>query len=269
MTVDSRIALIINTADQPEYLSRVLRAVEAQTIRPAEVLLADDGSGPETGQIFQKWSAGKRFGTKHVWQEKAGFRRARILNQAIAQARSEYVVFLDGDTIPHPEFIADHRRISRQASFVQGHRALVKQRAASWFGLQSFIQDRQRAFWQGQMSGWKHAFRWPWPLISIRRDLQGVRGCNLAIWREDLVRTNGYNEAFVGWGREDSELAVRLINCGIERRDVRGWALCYHLWHPPASRTGLGANDELLSEAVRTRAKRCVLGLNQHLPVDT
>jgi glycosyltransferase involved in cell wall biosynthesis len=265
MTATPRIALIINTADQPDYLARVLRAVEAQTVSPAEVLVADDGSGPETSNVFQTWSSGKAFVTRHIWQEKAGFRRARILNQAIACARSEYIVFLDGDTIPHPQFIADHSQVSRPSSFVQGHRALIKQKAAGWFGLQDFTQDRQRAFWKGQLGGWKHAFRWPLPLIRIRRDLQGVRGCNLAICRQDLVRVNGYNEAFVGWGREDSELAVRLMNSGVRRCDIRGWALCYHLWHPPASRTGLGANDELLAQAIGTRAKRCVLGLNQHL----
>jgi glycosyltransferase involved in cell wall biosynthesis len=269
MTDKTRIALIISTADQPDYLSRVLRALEAQSIAPAEVLLADDGSGPETGKLFESWADGKGFETKHFWQEKAGFRKARILNEAIANARSEYVVFLDGDTIPHPEFIADHSRMTRPASFVQGHRTLIKERAAVWFGLQNFEEDRRRAFWQGQLGGWKFAFRWPRPLIRTRQDLRGVRGCNLGVWRADLVQVNGYNEAFVGWGREDSELAVRLMNSGIRRRDVRGWGLCYHLWHPPASRSGLGANDELLAEALGTRARRCVLGLNQHLPVGT
>jgi hypothetical protein len=94
--------------------------------------------------------------------------------------------------------------------------------------------------------------------------LRGIRGCNLAIWRADLQRVNGYNEAFTGWGREDSELAVRLLNSGVRRLDVRGWALCYHLWHPPASRTQLTDNDRLLAEAVQAGASRCERGLNQY-----
>ena len=112
----------------------------------------------------------------------------------------------------------------------------------------------------------KHAYRWPDPLRKARHDLRGIRGCNLGIWRDDLVRTNGYNEAFVGWGREDSELAVRLMNSGVRRLDVRGRALCYHLWHPPASRAGLPANDELLEQARRENATRCPQGLDQYLP---
>ena len=77
---------------------------------------------------------------------------------------------------------------------------------------------------------------------------------------------NGYNEAFVGWGRVDSELAVRLMNQGVRRYDVRGWALCYHLWHPPASRAGLPTNDELLAQAQRDKVTRCVVGVDRYLP---
>jgi glycosyltransferase involved in cell wall biosynthesis len=260
-----RLALIVNTADQPEYLRRVLRAIDAQSSLPEEVLLADDGSRDDTREVFARWMPRPNQRREHVWQEKAGFRRARILNMAIAQARSEYIVFLDGDTVPHPEFIADHRRLARRGTFIQGHRALVRQGASTWFGVNGLLCDRRRAFWRGQLQGLKHAFRWPCPLVRVRTDLRGIRGCNLALWREDLVRCNGYNEEFVGWGREDSELAVRLMNLGLRRLDARGWAICWHLWHPPADRGGLPANDELLVQAQRSHATRCHKGLAQHI----
>ena len=259
------IGLIINSFEQPDYLGRVLAAVARQTSAPEEVLLADDGSGEAVRSVFAKWSAAQRLRAEHVWQPHEGFRRARILNQAIARARSDYLVFLDGDTLPHRQFIADHRRLSRRGAFIQGHRALVKQRAAAWFGLNGFKQDRRRALWQWQFGGLKHAFRWPFPLLRARSGLRGIRGCNLGIWRDDLIRVNGYNEAFVGWGREDSELAVRLMNTGVRRLDVRGWALCYHLWHPPASRAGVPGNDELLAAAIKEGAIRCANGVQQHL----
>jgi glycosyltransferase involved in cell wall biosynthesis len=258
--------LIINTYNAPDYLDRVLNAVSRQRARPEEVLLADDGSGPETRQVFAAWAARQNLRAEHVWHKNEGFRRSRILNQAIAKAKSNYLVFLDGDTIPHPQFIADHSRIARPGYFVQGHRALVKENAARWFGLGEFAPDRRKALLGGQLNGWRHSFHWPRPLTRARQDLRGIRGCNLAMWRADLVRVNGYNEAFVGWGREDSELAVRLINHGVRRLDVRGWALCYHLWHPPASREGLQYNDELLAKARDSRATRCEQGLTQYLP---
>jgi len=260
-----RLGLIINTWNQPDYLARVLQAVSSQTARPDEVLLADDGSDHQTRKVFSNWTTKQSMRSAHLWQEHQGFRRARILNQAIAKARGEYLVFLDGDTVPHPEFISDHRQLAQTQAFIQGHRALLKQNGAAWFGLHEFKADRRRAFWLGELQGIKQAFRWPRPWRRTRRDLRGVRGCNLAIWREHLIQVNGYNEAFIGWGREDSELAVRLMNLGIQRQDVRGWALCFHLWHPPASRSALGANDELLAQAQKTRTTRCESGLNQHL----
>lgn len=258
------VSLIINTFDQPDYLARVLTAVTGQASPPAEVLLADDGSGDTTRELFTRWAAAQTFRTTHLWQPNEGFRRSRILNQAIAAARGEYVVFLDGDTVPHPKFLADHRAAARPHFFVQGHRALVEQRAATWFGLGDFFTDRRRAIFQNQISGLKNSFRWPVPVCRTVKNLRGIRGCNLAIWRNDLVRVNGYNEAFIGWGREDSELAVRLLRAGVQRLDLRGRAACFHLWHPPASRAGLGANDELLEKTAGSQAVRCEYGLDRH-----
>jgi len=259
------IALILNTYNQPDYLARVLAAVSNQTQLPEEVLLADDGSGHETREVFTRWKLGHTVCAEHVWQQNEGFRRSRILNQAVVRARSDYLVFLDADTLPHPCFIADHHALASQGWFVQGHRALIEKKAAASFGLKDLRRDRWRALLQRQLRGVKNAYRWPGPLKRRPVDLRGIRGSNLAIWRADLIRVNGYNEDFVGWGREDSELAVRLINCGVRRLDVRGWAVCYHLWHPSATRTSLGANDNLLAQAQRERAARCALGLDQYL----
>jgi glycosyltransferase involved in cell wall biosynthesis len=263
------VALIINTFNQADYLARVLAAVALQTNPPNEVMLADDGSGEETRQLFSKWAAAHWFGTHHVWQKNEGFRRARILNLAIAHAKSDYIVFLDGDTVPHPRFVSEHRALAAAACFVQGRRALIEQRAAVYFGKGTLVADRRRAFWSGQMRGVANAFHWPVPFRRFRSGSRGIRGCNLGIWRGDLVRVNGYNEAFTGWGREDAELALRLTNSGVRRVDVRGWALCYHLWHPPASRSSLAANDHLLESAQSTASKTCKLGLSQHLQVIT
>ena len=265
MKAPTTIALVINTFNQPDYLARVLAAVTRQTSPPDEVLIADDGSEPPTRELFFRWAAGQKCRTAHLWQAHEGFRRSQILNQSIAAARGDCLVFLDGDTVPHPGFIADHRAAARPGFFVQGHRALVGQKAAAWFGLNNFYADRRRALLQNQVDGLKNAFRWPFAVCKIKDHLRGIRGCNLAIWRADLMRVNGYNEAFTGWGREDSELAARLMNAGIRRLDLRGRAACFHLWHPPASLAGLAANDGLLKKTIREKTVRCGHGLDRHL----
>jgi glycosyltransferase involved in cell wall biosynthesis len=265
MNTASGVALIINTYEQPDYLARVLSAMGRQSENPAEVLLADDGSGEETRRVFAAWAVGKTFRCEHVWQQKEGFRRARILNEAIAKVRSEYIVFLDGDTVPHPRFVADHRALAAPGRFVQGHRALVGQKAAAEFAKDGQVRGRLAALTSGQLSGAANVFRWPFAMMRSRTDLRGIRGCNLAMWRADLVKVNGYNEAFTGWGREDAELAARLMNTGVRRMDARGRALCYHLWHPPADRAGLAANDQLVAAAVAESRQRCEQGLDRYL----
>ena len=120
MNGELKLGLIINTWQQPDYLGRVLRALSAQVSSPEEVLLADDGSEDQTRTVFETWSRGQSFPTAHVWQKHEGFRRARILNQAIARATSQYLVFLDGDTVPHPRFISDHRQLANETRIRTG-----------------------------------------------------------------------------------------------------------------------------------------------------
>jgi len=258
-----KVSVIVKTFEQPDYLGRVLKAISGQVVLPDEVLVADDGSGEDTKAVFEKWAKEQSFRAVHVWHERNGSRRSQILNKSIVQAQGDYIIFLDGDTVPHPEFVSDHEKVARAGFFVQGHRALVARPAVVFFGLGEFGRDRSRALWSFQLSG--NAFRWPFPVVTSRSDLKGIRGCNFAMWREDLLAVNGFNEAFVGWGREDSEVVVRLMNHSVKRRDVRGWALCFHLWHPPASRNQLTENDRLLAETIESKATRCELGVSQYL----
>jgi len=262
------VALIINTAQQPEYLARVLKAVARQSDCADEVIIAEDGADNATRESVECSKLGTQTCLYHVTQEKNGFRRSRILNAAIARSEADYMIFLDGDTIPHPDFVRDHRGLARKGCFIQGHRALVGESAARWFGTGEFTLDRRRALLSGELKKWKHVYRWIAPFKRVLRDLDGVRGCNLGIWRSDLILVNGYDEGYAGWGCEDLDLASRLFHNGISRLDVRGRALCYHLWHPPADRTNLPANQSRLDQVILDRATRCCRGLDAHLSMN-
>src|ERR1039458_79360 len=85
-----KVSLVINTFDQPDYLARVLAAVARQVVPPDEVLLADDGLEQPTRELFSRWSAQQKFRAAHLWQPHENFRRAQILNQAIAASSGDY-----------------------------------------------------------------------------------------------------------------------------------------------------------------------------------
>jgi len=260
-----RISLIITTYNWKEALERSLHSVLAQTLLPLEVLVADDGSGPDTGDLVRAVAQTAPIPVIHSWQEDRGFRSARSRNLAIARAQGDYLILIDGDILLEPHFIADHRPFARPRYFVQGTRALLgPERSAQvlaggplGFGLFTpGVENRKnclRSVWLARL------FSLP------SRRLAGIKTCNFAFWRQDAWRVNGFNEDFVGWGREDSEFAARLINSGLRRRDLKFHGLGYHLHHPIQTRDRLAINDALLQATITEKRSRCERGLDLHL----
>lgn len=259
------ISLIIATYNWPQALAVVLRSVRAQQVWPTEVLIADDGSRSDTRVLIDQERAGLPVPLVHVWHEDAGFRLAAIRNKAIAQARGDYIVQIDGDIVLHPRFIHAHAAFARRGSWVQGSRALCTEalthrllegRAGPPGPLTRGVARRINAV---------HA---PWlsPFVRGERGAERrVRGCHMAFWRDDLRRVNGYDEAMEGWGREDSELAARLSNAGVVRRNLKFAAVCYHLWHRSASTESVARNHDRFLRTVRERRTWCDHGLDQYL----
>jgi len=256
------IALIINTWNAPDRLDGVLRWLANGTRWPEELIIADDGSTEETGLLIGDWSSRVPCPLVHAWQEDCGYRRARVLNLAIAKSRADYLVIIDGDCLPLVHFITDHRKLAERGTFVQGRRCFVPQSKVN--RILTGKTSLARLLFTGQLGGPMKAIRWPLPIIRRNRDLRGVLGCNLGIWREDLVAVNGFDEAFEGWGAEDSELAARLYHLGRERKFVYGRAQLAHLNHDPLSRERYENNQRRLEITLKEERIRCEWGLDRH-----
>ena len=85
----------------------------------------------------------------------------------------------------------------------------------------------------------------------------------MGIFMDDILAVNGFNHEFEGWGREDSELVVRLFKYGLKRKENPFKAICYHLWHHENKRNYLEKNDRLLKQAVESELFFCKAGLNE------
>ncbi|CAH2030478.1 glycosyltransferase family 2 protein [Trichlorobacter ammonificans] len=255
------LAVIISTYNSPDYLRRVLAAYALQTVYPDELLVADDGSTDETAQVIAEFTAQAPFPVRHVWHEDRGFRLAEIRNRAIAAASADYLVFSDGDCIPHPCFVQDHLRLARTGWFATGKRMLVGRELSPAFCWSGSLEAAKQCL-HGSLSGGHHLLRLPW-LVHERKGVMGLRGCNMAAYRSDMLAVNGYNEKIVGWGREDSELVARLFAYGLRRREAPFAAIVFHLWHPENSRTNLQENDRLLQEALASGSYRCACGIHK------
>lgn len=259
MSSSPSIAAIISTYNAPGYLRRVLAGYRAQSRCPDELIVADDGSTAETAHVVQGFAKEAPFAVRHVWHADLGFRLAEIRNRAIAAASADYLLFSDGDCIPHPRFVEDHGRMMRKGSFVTGKRMLVGQELSEYFSWQGEAAALAHCL-KGELSGGHHLMRLPW-LVLLRQGVKGLRGCNMAAFRADLLAVNGFNERVTGWGREDSELVARLYAYGLTRREASFAALVFHLWHPENSRSSLAENDRLLEESLASGQYRCRHGI--------
>jgi hypothetical protein len=258
-------ALLISTYNWPEALELVLKSLEVQTVKPNEVLIADDGSTGETKLIIDAYIKQSDLLIKHIWHKDEGFKRSEILNKAIAKTDCDYIIQLDGDCIMHPKFIEDHTTNAKHNQYLFGSRVNIQQHYLDdlfiekniYFGLFSKgIKKRTRNI-HSRILG---SFYKPTSVLSEK-----LRGCNVSFWREDFVKINGYNEAMTGWGREDSEMVVRLLNNGIVGKRLRYLAIIYHIWHHEKSRERLNINDEIQQKAISEKLLRCNNGIDQYL----
>lgn len=260
------ISAIVATYNREAALDAVLRGFARQSDRNFELIVADDGSGPGTKRVVDAWT-GRIGRLEHVWHEDRGFRLAEIRNRAILRSTGAYCVFLDGDCIPRPDFIAAHRRLAERGWFVAGNRALLSRALSARVEGEKLTPELWSNFaWMAaRLRGDVNRFT---PLVTLplgsARKLQGARwqsarGGNLAIWRDDLSRVDGFDAAFSGWGREDSDIIVRLMRAGVRRKDGRFATGVLHLWHPENDRAQLPDNEKRLNgvlHSVRVRAER-------------
>ena len=260
-----KISLIITTYNWKKALRLSLASALDQTRLPDQIIVADDGSSDGTAEMVKEITAKSRVPLFYSWQEDKGFRAARSRNKAIAKAIGDYIIMIDGDIILAENFVEDHLGFARKNSFVQGSRALLNDRktatllAAGSIDVSIFdpgVENRKNCLRSALLAS----------LFSWESDkTTGIRTCNFAFWREDSETVNGFNEDFVGWGREDSEFAIRLMNSGVKRRNLRFKGLAYHLYHRPNSRESLAINDTILEHALAKKTTWCEKGLAHHL----
>ena len=258
------VTLVISTYNWESALDRVLHSVARQSLLPNEVIVADDGSGPATRAVIERWLPVLKTTLRHVWHEDIGFRLSAIRNRALAATHSDYAVLLDGDMLIHPDFIRSHAEFAIPGAYAQGSRVMLGEPitkrilAGEDVSIGFFtrgIRNRFNTIHAPAFSGLHRGARGP---------LRRTRGANLAFWMPDARRVNGFNEDLTGWGREDSEFVARLQNTGVRRRNLKFGAVAYHLHHTTRSQASVAANHAVFEHVVRERITRCANGMDKY-----
>lgn len=261
-------SLIISTYNRPAALRLCLESIKAQTILPGEIIIADDGSTLETKELADHYSSRFSIPVKHVWQPDNGYQLARIRNKAFAAAGNDYIIQVDGDLILHPRFIKDHMGIAKEGTFVSGARALLDEKlTADLLALtdyssikikRSALGKKYNAVHSKILSTFNYVFQRGMGHVDY------VLGCNMAFWKEDLVKVNGYNEEFTGWGKEDNDISIRLINAGIKLRFLKFGGIVYHLFHNERPLERVAANEEIFNESRAKKITSVPKGMSQY-----
>ena len=233
--------IIVTSYRRPKALELVLQSLVHQERPATQVIIADDGSDAMVREVIRKWA--DRLPLDFVWQPDGAFRAARIRNLALSRAKCEHVVFIDGDCLLPPSFIRAHQQLIQRNLIVAGGRFLLSPEETR-LRIESGAMHSKETF---------GAFKFrTLPLGPIRdlgaRSWQQVRTCNMGVLRGDMLSVGGFDESYEGWGREDSDLVVRMLNKGMRIRSARFAACVAHLHHDEASRDALTTNDARFSQ---------------------
>ena len=266
-----KISIIVSTYNWPEALNLVLIALNNQSYQKFEVLVADDGSTQDTRQLVERHQIDYKQPLHHIWHVDLGFRLSAIRNRAIKSCDGQYLIFLDGDCIPRSNFIEAHAYLAKQGKFVTGNRILLSKEFTQT------VLRKQIHIHQNSLIQWvKHRLYGDinrlLPLLTLslkwwrdrnQSEWRRAIGCNIAAWKTDLLHTNGFDEDFVGWGYEDSDLVMRLINTGVYRREGRYATGVIHLWHPETEKNAANSNLQQLMNTQNSQKTIAKNGIEQ------
>lgn len=270
------ISVIVTTYNWPEALAACLLSLLDQQDRQFEIVVADDGSNPATQHLIADFLKNSPIPIRHVWHEDQGFRAGTIRNKAVAACRGNYLIFVDGDCVMLPNFIRRHRQLAETGYFVPGNRVLLNESFTAQVLLRKTPLHRQSfGFFLAQWL--QRRINRVLPLLYLPldhwryeqpRNWQKAMTCNLAVWKNDFLAVNGFDEVFEGWGYEDSDLVIRLIHHGIKRKEGRFAAPVLHLWHRHNDRSRHDENyRRLLRRVADNTVIRAEQGVDQYIGI--
>ena len=257
------ISILLATYNWPQALKLCLESLATQTDLDFEIIIADDGSTESTKQVIDQIKLTFPVSITHLWQDDQGFRKTKILNQAIAAAHGDYLVFLDGDCIVQPDFVARHRALAQKGYLVTGSRVLLNekftQQLLTWpkWDFQRFCSGLISERLSGGINkylpfkiklgngSWRDYKKFVW-----RR----IKGCNMACWKADAEAINGFDETLTGWGHEDADFVFRLQRHHIVRKSGSWATEVLHLFHKINDQSNATENARRVREKIMAKA---------------
>lgn len=270
----SLLSVIVTTYNWPTALQLCLAALFVQNDTNFEIIVADDGSSLDNLALNKTLCSAFQRPIQYVYHEDNGFRAGTIRNKAVARSSGSYLIFLDGDCIVRPDFVGNHRQLATKGYFVPGNRILLSKEFTQEVQQKNILLHTKSLPYfltlrlKGNINKIVPFIKLPLGILRLLQPQkwQKAMTCNLAVWRDDFIYVNGFDEMFEGWGYEDSDLVIRLIHAGIRRKEGRFAVPVLHLWHMQSDRGRQIENYErLLSHIAKPDFIFAKKGVSQYL----
>jgi glycosyltransferase involved in cell wall biosynthesis len=232
-------SLIVIVYNRAAWLKVCLGALLHQSVRPDEVVVADDGSQPAEVDAVKAFLAAYPIPSQYAFQEDRGFRAAAARNMGIRRASGDYLVMLDCDIVLMPDAMAQHLDRARPGRFLQGRAALLDEAATRPVLERGLLTSADLdPLWRAADRSPLAAAEWRFQKNRLLRALHMTKrhkpqlvSNHFSLFREDIEKVNGFDERYEGWGLEDDDLGQRLYQAGLDVRSVSRHARAVHLWH--------------------------------------
>lgn len=264
MLIEDRIpdvSLIISVYKNIDFLELVLKSLDYQTLKNFEVIIAEDNIGEEMNKFIKQQKELYHFNLKHVRQEDKGFRKCKILNEAIRASDSDFLVFIDGDCILHKKFIEEYAKRRNDKKCLFGRRVMLGEKITK--KLLKTKDLTKLSFFNLLFSDSRHIEEGLYLPFKFRNDYLQIKGCNFGVSKKNMYKINGFDEDYqectVG---EDTDVQRRLETIGIKIVSVKNRAIQYHLFHERKNRDNIHArNKEIYNRKKEAGQYFCKNGL--------
>ena len=258
-------SLVTPTYNWPEALELLLLSILNQTILPNEVIIADDGSREETKLLIEKFQRIFPIPLIHIWHEDNKNQKPAIMNKAIAASKCDYIIEIDGDIIMNKYFVEDHLSFAEKGCYLFGSRVNIQEKILSKIFSKKSINFN---LFSVGIKKRGRTIRIPFLMQfakKVEKRSSKLRGCNMSFWKTDFIKINGFNEALVGWGIDDSEMIQRIHNIGIKGKRLKYSGIAYHIYHKEQSKSHLEINNEIERQTTEKKLLFIEKGINQYL----
>jgi glycosyltransferase involved in cell wall biosynthesis len=239
------ISVIIPSYQSAAGLDRTLTFLAAQTEASAaasEIIVVDDGSTDETPDCVRRHQA-QGLPVRYIHAARtAASCRARARNLGAAQARGALLTFVDAGIVMPPAFLRDTaKRLLGQTRTVCLHLTYGLFAEPTSPGAELLAELTPDNF-AAVLTRLRLDPHWEDPrramLDQIDDQLDGLAApwtlgwtCALTVSAALFQEVGGFDESFIEWGDEDTDLCYRLYAQGA-RFVAERQALCIHLPHP-------------------------------------